>query len=146
MIKNYTSEVSAIKSIQHIENRLIEYGAKSVLKICENGKTIGIGFVIEINKNDIPFRFRARVKEVTEKFAKKIKKPQKGTLENVKAQAERTAWKIMADDVDIQLSLIEIDQKDFVEAFLSSVYNYKEDRTFFEKVKDNNFAQLEYKK
>jgi hypothetical protein len=41
MLKNYTSQVPANRSVMHIEERLAKQGAKSVLKLYENQKLSG---------------------------------------------------------------------------------------------------------
>jgi hypothetical protein len=145
MIKNYTSDVSAVKSVNHIEQRLVDNGAKNISKLYLDKRLNGIAFVISVNGVDMPFRLPARIDRVEKRLLSMIKRPIKGTKERVAAQAERTAWKLLADWVDIQMSLIELDQVEFVEVFMPYIYNHIKEQTFFEQVKKDGFKLLERK-
>jgi hypothetical protein len=141
MVKNYTSSVPASRSVQHIEDALIAAGAHSIIKMCENRKLTGIAFVINVNGSDIPYRLPARIANVEKVLKSQVKRPRRGTMENISAQAERTAWKLLSDWVDIQCSLIELKQVKFPEVFLPYVYDLSSKKTFFEKIEENNFRQ-----
>jgi len=143
MIKNYTSMVSASKSVQHIEDRLIAAGAKTVVKMAEKGKLVGVAFVIFVNNRDMSFRLPARIDRVEERLKKEIKKLHEGTLDRIAAQAERTAWRLLSDWIDVQMSLIELDQAEFIEVFMPYLYDHLKDQTFFERMKSQNFSMLE---
>lgn len=60
----------------------------------------------------------------------------------IKAHAARTAWKIMQDWVDLQLTLIQLDQLEPMEAFLPYVFNPDTGQTFFEHARERSFKQL----
>lgn len=145
MVKNYTSSVPASRSVQHIEDVLIRNGAKLINKMIENGKLYGIAFIVSVNGLDIPFRLPARISNVEKILKAQVKRPRNGTMENISAQAERTAWKLLSDWVDIQCSLIEMQQVKFTEVFLPYMYDPSSKQTFFEKVEENNFRQLIFK-
>ena len=57
-------------------------------------------------------------------------------------QAERTAWKFLADWVDIQLGLVELGQGEFLEVFLPYVYDPAKQQTFFERIKESGYKML----
>jgi hypothetical protein len=65
-----------------------------------------------------------------------------GTIAKIKEQSERTAWKLLSDWVDIQMSLIELDQVELIEVFMPYLYDVAKDQTFFEKMKAEGFAML----
>lgn len=145
MVKNYTSSVPASRSVQHIEDILISNGAHSIIKMVENKKLTGIAFVVNLNGSDLPFRLPARISNVEKQLKAQIKRPRPGTMDNISAQAERTAWKLLSDWVDIQCSLIELQQVKFTEVFLPYVYDPASKQTFYEKLEENNFRQLTFK-
>ena len=145
MIKNYTSEVPASRSVLRIEEQLMKHGAKNIMKIIEQQKLIGIAFIIPIGGVDTPFRLPARIDRVELQLKKLIKRPRKGTLSKVSEQAARTAWKILADWVDIQMALVELDQAEFGEVFLPYMYDYQKEETFFDKMKASGYKMLENK-
>jgi hypothetical protein len=142
MVKNYTSQVPANRSIQHIEDCLVKHGAKDILKLYVDKRLTGVAFIVTVDNKDIPFRLPARIDRVEKQLRESIKRPRSGTLSKIKDQAERTSWKILADWVDIQMSLIELDQVELMEVFLPYVYDYGKKQTFFDKMKSNNFSTL----
>jgi hypothetical protein len=92
----------------------------------------------------MPFRLPARVSNVEKQLRGSIRRPRAGTLDNIQAQAERTAWKLLSDWVDIQMSLIELQQVKFIEVFLPYVYDPIKKQTYFEKLEQGNFKQLSF--
>ena len=144
MIKNYTSTVPANRSVNNIENKLVAFGAMNILKLYTDKKLSGLCFILPVGNKEIPFKLPSRIDRVEITLKNLIKRPRPGTLEKISKQAERTAWKILSDWVDIQISLIELQQVDFLEVFLPYVYDPNKETTFYEKIKANNFKQLSY--
>ena len=144
MVKNYTSTVPASRSVLHIEERLVLHGASNILKLYEDKHLSGVAFLLEVNGKQIPFRLPARINNVEKQLQAKIKRPRPGTVQHIREQAERTAWKLLADWVDIQLSLVELDQVQFLEVFLPFVYDHSKQQTFFEKLEQTGFKQLTF--
>lgn len=144
MIKNYTSTVPATKSVSYIESKLVSYGAKNILKLYKDKKLEGIAFIVEVNGKELPFRVPARIEKIEELFKRRLtrRRYHEATLKNIKEQAERTAWKLLSDWVDVQMSLIELDQVEFLEVFLPFVYDPTKEQIFFEKLKDSQFKML----
>jgi len=55
-------------------------------------------------------------------------------------QADRTAWKIVQDWVEVQMSMIQLKQAETLQVFLPYVYNGK--KTFYQSLKETNFRGL----
>jgi hypothetical protein len=55
-------------------------------------------------------------------------------------QASRTAWKIVQDWIEVQMSMIQMKQADTLQVFLPYVYDGK--RTFYQVLQQNNFRGL----
>lgn len=146
MVKNYTSQVPVNRSVQHIEDRLVKHGAKNILKLYDNKKLTGVAFIVSVNQKDIPFRLPARIDRVEKQLRSTIKRPRTGTMDRIVQQAERTAWRLLADWVDVQISLIELDQVELIEVFMPYIYDHTSDQTFFEKMKASGFKLLENRK
>lgn len=143
MIKNYTSGVPASRSIHHIEDLLISHGAKNVIKDYSTGGHLdGMAFVIPLGNKDIPFRFSAKTSQVIKAMREKVRRARKDTFKKIEEQAERTAWKILSDSIEIQLTLVDLGQKELLEVFLSDAYDFKSKQTLFEKVKDGSIKLL----
>lgn len=142
-LKNYTSQVPADKSISRIERLLVSAGANNILKNYRDRILESISFTMDINGNSIPFRLPAKVEAVNKVLWAEVKRPQPGTRERIREQAERTAWKIVCDWVEVQISMIQLEQAEFIEVFLPYVYHLESGKTFFERIKGNNFKQLQ---
>ena len=145
MVKNYTSQVPVGRAVQHIEDCLVKHGAKNILKLFEDQKLVGIAFIVSVNGMDLPFRLPARIDRVEKQLRSLVRKPRSGTMSRISDQAQRTAWKLLADWVDIQMSLIELDQVEFIEVFMPYIYDHAKGQTFFERMKENGFKMLESK-
>lgn len=143
MIKNYTSQVPASRSVQYIENKLVVHGAKQIMKEYDDEKRLsGICFIINVDGKEWPFKLPARMEQCEAIFRARVKKPTQDTEKRIKAQAERTSWKLLSDWVDIQMSLIELGQAEFLEIFLPYAYDVVQKKTFFEKLKEINYKGL----
>lgn len=143
MIKNYTSTVPANRSISYIENRLVKHGARDIVKrYGPSGELSELCFSIETQKRRIAFKLPARVYRVEKVLMGEVRRPNINTEKRVKAQAERTAWKLLSDWIDIQLSLIELGQTEILEVFLPYVYDAAKGQTFFERMKEGGYRLL----
>lgn len=143
-IKNYTSTVSADRSVNLIEHRLIGVGATHIAKVYEGEpkRLKGITFQIPVNGIPLLFKLPAKTDLVFKVLWAEVRKPRPSTKQTIEEQAERTAWKILADWVDVQISMIKLEQAEFIEVFLPYSYDPKKDQTLFERFKENNFKQL----
>jgi hypothetical protein len=108
----------------------------------DDKKLESLCFIINIEGKETPFKLPANVEQCERVLKAEIRKPKAGTYERIADQAERTAWKLMSDWVDIQMSLIELNQVEILQVFLAYVYNPATNTTFFERVKGNGFLML----
>lgn len=141
-IRNYTSEVAATKSIAMIEAKLVAHGATDIMKQYDNGMIKGMAFRKVHNMQHLAFQLPANVEQVY-----KVMLSAKGgrhtvtALQNLRKQAERTAWKNVFDWVDIQMTLIAMEQAEFAEVFLPYMLVGK-DETVFQKLNNDGFKAL----
>lgn len=143
MIKNYTSTVSLARSIAHIEERLVKHGARQTVKTYTPGGDIeAFCFVLLVNGKEVPFKLPARMSNCEAILKKQVVRPKPGTMDRVHEQAERTAWKLVSDWVDIQLSFVELGQAEIMEVLLPYVYDHATGKTFFEKLKGSEFKMI----
>lgn len=141
-LRNYTSEVPAEKSINNIEKILIELKASRISKEYKNGKVIAIAFSIPHGNGVMPFLLPAKVEPVKKFFLTQIKKPSHAQIANAERQAERTAWKNVKEWVDLQATMIKLEQVEFMEVFMPYIYFLEDGKTLFERMKSNDFKQL----
>ncbi len=143
-IKNYTSTVPASRSLSKIEQLLIEAGATNITKDIENGAVKQIHFLIKESNFSQPILIRLPIEiDVVYKILRdEIKKPRRGTLDKLRDQATRTAWKIVADWLEIQLTMIKFKQRKLIQIFLPDAVDQKTNQTFFQIIENNNYNLL----
>jgi len=100
--------------------------------------------MFQITGKDRPLAFKlpANVKLVREMMLSEIRRPRKGTSTRVEDQAERTAWKLLLDWVEVQTSMILIGRREVTEIFLPYLYDFKKDETLYERLVASNFKML----
>jgi hypothetical protein len=142
-IKNYTSSVSADKSILDIERILIGMGAKNIAKEYDGfGKVDIISFSIPRGETVVPFKLPAKREPIKKLFLKQYRKPSKAQEELCAAQADRTAWKNVKEWVELQATMIKLEQVEFMEVFMPYIYSMERGKTVFELAKENQFQKL----
>lgn len=144
-LKNYTTEVPAVRSQDNIEKLLIEFGASNIMKEYVTvpnlaGKRCAtIAFIVEIDGYKLPFRLDAKVTNVAAWLRRK--KPS-STAKTIHEQAERIAWKQQYELLHLQLGQIEMTQLEKLEVFFPYLYDIQQNKTYYEKVKEGNFKAL----
>ncbi len=143
-LKNYTSKVPASQSIRYIEGKLVSKGATQIAKSYDKDKRVErIRFTLKIDGSDMLFNLPARFENCERVMTRQLSNRAKAeTRRKVPAQAERTAWKILADWVDAQMAMIELAQVDVMEVFLPYAYDPATQMTFFEQLKAKDFRPM----
>lgn len=142
-LKNYTSDVHASTSMSRIEQYLVAAGATDISKKYEDQVCIAIQFRMLIELKPVFFKLPARVDACFKVLWAEVKKPQPGTKERTMQQAEKTAWKIICDWVQVQLSMIQLEQAELLQVFLPYVMNPHTEQTFYNTIKTGGFKLLE---
>lgn len=143
MLKNYTSSVPARQSVANIENKLVLCGARKIMKDYDDSNAlIAIFFIIPVNGKEIPFKLPAKRKRCEEILRAKVKRATPQTERRIVEQAERTAWKILYDWIEVKMALIELGQEEILESFLAYVYDPVQNKTYYEKLKEKSFRGL----
>lgn len=138
-LKNYTTEVSASRSIDYIERLLVEFGAYNIMKAYEGGRCISMSFIIEVDGMRMPFKLPANAKNVANWLRKK--KPN-ATDKNINEQAERIAWKQQHEILHLQLGQIEMTQLERLQVFFPYLHDVSTDQTYYERIKAGGFKAL----
>jgi hypothetical protein len=141
-LKNYTSQISASRSISWIEDKLARHGAKQILKeYSPDGRVTSIAFIIHINGMELPYHLPARIDECEKVLRAEIRRPREDTIKRISEQAERTAWKILADWIDAQIAMVELAQVDIAEVFLPYLFDRSKQQTFYHYLKNRGFQK-----
>ena|SRR5277367_5332630 len=146
-LKNYTSNVPAMTTIAYIESYLTGSGlVTGITKEIKSGRTVSLVFNTEQDGKMFTVRLPAQVEKVHEflwhEYMSNSKRPRK-TKEDFLEQAERCAWKIQQDWVQIQMSLIKLKQASILQVFMAYVWDGEQ--TFYEKLKGSVFRQIAQK-
>ena len=141
-LKNYTSSVPAVTSMGRIEQALVKAGATDISKKYEDGICVSITFRMMVQLQPLFFQLPAKVDACFNVLYKEVKRPRPDTKALIRQQAERTAWKIISDWVEIQLSMILLEQADAMQIFLPYVYNPATEQTFYNQLKEGGFKAL----
>ena len=142
-LMNYTSQVPVNRSISYIEDKLARHGASQILKMYTiDGQVEGIAFIISLDGVDMPFKVPAKIVECEKILRESVKRPRKDTLKRIKQQAEKTAWKIVSDWVDVQMAMIDLAQVEFMQAFFPYLYSHSKQQTYFEIMKAKGLQKL----
>lgn len=149
-LKNYTTTISAEKSISEIEMILAQHGATDIYKQYNNsGQCISLSFAI-IGQGPqffrVGYRLPLNVKGLHQvmKNMKKEGKLKNISKENIKKEetARRVGWRIIRDWIHAQMALIESEIVTIDQVFLPFAC-VDENRTVYDVVKDKEFLKLD---
>lgn len=138
LIKNYTTDVPADRTIMEIHKLLAENGARGIAtEYDEQGLITDVFFKIILNGKELPFRLPAKVDKVYKKlFEGKI-----GAYtyeESRRKKAQNIAWRICKTWLEAQITLINLEQANVEEVFLPYMV-MPSNKSLYETMKDNQF-------
>lgn len=145
-----TTEVSADKTAHEIEEMLRKHGCNKIAKEYESGHLKAIFFQINTHEGNMPFKLPVNTEAVCRILHEKRKSAARYPYANneivalqarLHAQAERTAWRIIAWWLKSQLALIQTEMVSTVELFLPYML-MGEGQTFFQQLQSDNFRAL----
>jgi hypothetical protein len=156
-LKNYTSNVPVSETVHRIEKVLIRCGVAGIAKeyVGTCGKIAALTFKLEAPSGPIAIRIPVDVDKALDAlwldyadgdklssdgnsivWSSRKKKRKQDFVE----QAERTAWKIMQDWIEVQLSMIQMRQAEALQVFLPYVHDGK--RTFYQSLVESGSKGL----
>lgn len=135
---NYTTTVEAYKTVSEIEQMLVKHGAKSIMKQFDDGMITSLSFLINTGVNDIPIKLPIRVDDVLQVLIEQKKMHPKAGIKATKDQANRVAWRILKDWIEVQMALLDIGMVQFEEIFLSYIETAG-GKTIYEKLEEKHF-------
>jgi hypothetical protein len=139
-LANYTTTVSATRTVYEIQAMLQAHGAKSIMIDYENGEPAGLAFLVLTKAGEIPFRLPAninRVKEVLSKMhTRRSWSPNADQLD--RERASRVGWRILRDWVRAQLAIIETEMVTLHQVFLPYMET-PDHRTLYEVMEGHQF-------
>lgn len=145
-LKNYTSNVPVPTTIARIESVLIRVGVSGITKeYGPQAEVCALTFHIALGETRVAVRLPANREAALNALWDdyKAKHPRgRLTRKDLVQQAERTAWKLMQDWCEVQLSLIQVKQAEFLEVFLPFVWDGGKRQTFYTQIKGGGYKAL----
>jgi hypothetical protein len=156
-LKNYTSDVPVSQTIDRIEKVLIKCGVNGIMKeYGDKGQVTALTFQIVLgDAKPWTIRMPANVQKAWDALWLNYADGDKLTPDGMKLQwgsrkrmqkadfrdqAERTAWRIVQDWIEVQMSMVQMQQADFREVFLPYLWDGK--RTYYHSLQESGFAGL----
>jgi len=146
-IANYTTTVTALKSIGEIQGMLVGHGAKHILIDYENGEPVGLAFIVTTPYGDTPFRLPANIGRVETVLLKQLgsvtrrqwdTQYQQTKKTRIKEQAPRVAWRIVRDWVRAQMAILETEMVTIDQVFLPYMQVGKDGKILYEVMLDHH--------
>ena len=136
-LKNYSTSISAEKTISEIEKMLAEFGATAVMK---EFLTDGTVHLLAFKAGTMNYKLPANVKGVYQAmFGKKQDYHGRDSMKNREQQAHRVAWRIIKDWLHAQLSLMASGQAEPEQVLFPYAYDGK--RTLFQAWKEGKLLE-----
>jgi hypothetical protein len=144
-LRNYTSNVPVETTVARIEARLAAAGASGIMKLYGPDKRISsLCFHFETAQRNFQIKVPANSEACYQSMLKEHllahPKMMASKKETLREQANRTAWKLVHDWIDVQISMIVMDQAEFLQVFMPYLWDGKQ--TYFEAVKGGGFKAL----
>lgn len=136
-ILNYTTTIDAFKTVSEIEYILMKHKAKSIMKNYEGETITAMSFLIDTGSRQIPVKMPVKIDECL----KVLQKEKKAGGKNIKAtreQAEKVAWRILKDWVEVQMALLDVEMVTLQEIFLPYIVD-QSGQTVYEKLEQRQF-------
>jgi len=135
---NYSTTVDAYKTVAEIEQMLVKHGAKSIMKSYEGEDVTSLSFLIDTGNGNIPVKLPVRLDDVLQVLTEQKKAHPKANIKATREQANRVAWRILKDWIEVQMALLDMQMVKFEEIFLSYI-EIADGKTIYEKLEEKHF-------
>jgi hypothetical protein len=132
-IANYSTTVTALKSIGEIQGILVGHGAKHILIDYENEEPVGLAFMIATPYGDTAFKLPANIDAV-----QKVLDRQRVRSHVDRQMAARVAWRILKDWVRAQIAILETEMVTIDQIFLPYMQTGQDGKTLYQVMLDHH--------
>lgn len=137
-LKNYSTEISAMKSLGEIQGNLAAHGAVSIMiNYNADREPESLSFIVPTKHGKLPFRLPSNVAAV-----QKVLDLQGAVGRNKPGQAARVAWRIIKDWVAAQMAILETEMVTIEQIFLPYMQT-KDGQTLYELMVTRGFYLTE---
>jgi hypothetical protein len=113
-IANYSTEVTALKSIGEIQGMLVAHKAEKIMMEYDNQEPVGLSFMVKTQFGDTAFTLPANIQKV-----QAVLNRQRTRRIITRELAARVAWRILRDWVRAQTAILETEMVSIDQVFLS---------------------------
>lgn len=131
-IANYSTTVTAMKSIGEIQGMLVAHGAKHILMDYEHGAAVGLAFIVATPYGEVPFRLPANIEKV-----RAVLNKQRVRTKVDDDMASRVAWRIIKDWVRAQMAILETEMVTIDQIFLPYMQAGDQGKNLYEVMLDH---------
>ncbi len=138
LIKNYTTDIPAQKTISEIQEMLAQNGARGIaIEYDDQGLVKDLFFKIVLNEKEIPFRLPAKADKVYKALFSNM--AGKNTYEEGRRiKSQNIAWRICKTWLEAQITLVNLEQAKLEEVFLPYLV-MPDNKTLFEVMEQSKF-------
>ena len=138
-IANYSTTVTALKSIGEIQGILVAHGAEHILMDYKDGEPVGLSFIVATQFGSVPFKLPSNIERVHAVLNK-----QRVRTNVPRDMAIRVAWRILKDWVRAQMAILETEMVSIEQIFLPYMQN-QDGKILFDIMLDNHLQLPEGK-
>ncbi|MCJ7829289.1 MAG: hypothetical protein MUP81_06085 [Dehalococcoidia bacterium] len=131
-LANYTTTVTALRSIGEIQGILVAHGAKHILIDYDHEEPVGLAFIVGTPYGDVPFRLPANIDKV-----KAVLDKQRVRTRVSDEQASRVAWRILKDWIRAQMAILETEMVTIDQIFLPYMQTGQDGKTLYQVMLDH---------
>ena len=141
-IKYHSTKISPTQTIAEIEEELLKVGAFRFIKDYEGRKVKAVNFVMDVPGAGVTsFRLPANVESCYKVLLSEVKRPNEGTEDRIRSQAERQAWRIVLDWVQAQVIMVQLKQVEAAQVFFPYAWDPKEEKTVWQLISEGRYGK-----
>jgi hypothetical protein len=135
-----TTKIHAHQSADEIVRELVSHGARSINTDYDDGRVVGLRWVMRVSGSDVLFDMPARVDAVRKLL---MRETTGSARRHVEEKAERIAWRQLLRWVQAQLAFIDCGMAQTAEVFMPyMVLNPGSNKRLFDMLMDQQFKAL----
>lgn len=132
-LANYSTTVTALKSIGEIQRILVAHGASHILIDYDNGDATGLAFIIDTPYGNVPFKLPASIEKVQAVLNK-----QRVRTQVSRELASRVAWRILKDWLRAQMAILDTEMVSIDQIFLPYMQVNGNGKTLYQVMLDHH--------
>ncbi len=140
-LKDYTTTIDTDKTVSQITAILVAHGAQSILAQYDGGRVTAIAFQVKRGDGHLSIKLPADPEAVQKVLNRQYMAGKVTRWHTTLEHAERVAWRIIKDWVEVQMAMLDTEQVKLEQIFLAYVVA-PDGRTLFQYVEDRNLLPV----